>query len=224
MVAYAVARPPVQRYSSVPQGVIMDEEDLQELREWVNNPPLMTREAVLAELHERGYQISERQLRSWVTYGILPRPIRRVPKGATDGVARALYPVWMVDVIAYLVHEMARGVSREKLKFMAPTVIQALELTYKMEQIGSRTTPDTFDAVWDQVIDDDVVSALDYLPAPPPPRIPRALQRAVQDYAERVALASGTPITHITLDLMDADGKKTTIALPAPSDVVMTDT
>ncbi len=63
---------------------------------------LLTRAELLTELRRLGYGMTDRQLRDWVTDGILPRPERRLPPGATDGIARAVYPEWMIGVISDL--------------------------------------------------------------------------------------------------------------------------
>src|SRR4051812_9758448 len=38
--------------------------------------------------------LTPRRLRNWTELGLVPKPARRVPPAAADGVPRALYPWW----------------------------------------------------------------------------------------------------------------------------------
>ena len=51
----------------------------------------LTREQVHVELLRLGLNVSERTLRNWATRKRIPHPVRRLPPGATDGLARALF-------------------------------------------------------------------------------------------------------------------------------------
>ncbi len=189
----------------------------EELREDLQLPPMLTRDQILEELLGMGYQVTEWQLRSWAAYGLLPRPLRRVPEGATDGVARALYPAWMVDAIAFMIHELAQGVSRANLKAIMPDVISSEQTMYEMERIGSWAgNDDEFEAIQRKLLYEDIEASTKRLPAPPPPRIPRALMRAAHEYARRVAEGSGTPVASISLEIQLENGETQTIAIPSP--------
>lgn len=62
----------------------------------VGMPEVISRAELLLELAERGIEFSERTLRYWELQGVLPRAERR----AYEGLARAVYPAWMAEVIA----------------------------------------------------------------------------------------------------------------------------
>ncbi len=71
-------------------------------------PYLLTRDELLSELAAAGADVTPRQLRDWSSEaGVLPRPVRQKPPGATTGGARALYPL----VALYLALDVARGLS-----------------------------------------------------------------------------------------------------------------
>ena len=153
-----------------------------------HEPVLVPREQLLNDLHTRGFNVTEWQLRSWATYGVLPHPIRRAPSGAPDGKARAMYPPWMAGVIEGMLIEKAKGRSRDELR----DIVRSRMKTHQLLAQGVR--------------DDEAERQR----RPPHPRIPRALQRAVWDYVDRIAAQTGKPIhdvkLHVKLDFMDEEG------------------
>lgn len=78
----------------------------------VIEPPLVTREELLNTLDRLGLNdINERALRFWETKGVIPTPVRRRFNGAT----RALYPLWMVNLVFSLRHLQSRGFALDAL-------------------------------------------------------------------------------------------------------------
>lgn len=75
------------------------------------DPPLLTRTELLAAVERLGLEADERDLRYWESIGVLPGPVRRHHHGAT----RALYPVWMVDLIFAVRYMQQRGYSLKQL-------------------------------------------------------------------------------------------------------------
>ena len=96
----------------------MNEQDVTTEPRWktAGPPYLLTREELLDELHSRGTLITDRQLKSWVTYGLIPRPIRRVRPGTTDGRPHALFHLWTIGLIGEYWRRLHKGQTIEKLK------------------------------------------------------------------------------------------------------------
>jgi hypothetical protein len=78
-------------------------------------PYLLTRDELIAELDQRGVRVTDRQLKSWATHGLLPPPIRRLPARATDGKPRALHPFWVIGFIPDLLGRLRAGHGIKKL-------------------------------------------------------------------------------------------------------------
>jgi hypothetical protein len=85
-------------------------------------PYLMTRAELIEELATWQYRVTDRQLKSWATYGLLPPPIRQVPPGATDGKPRALYRPWVIGAVMDLLARLRKGETVEDLKPIAPSL------------------------------------------------------------------------------------------------------
>ncbi len=158
----------------------------------VGEPYLLTRDELLAELREWVPGVTERQLRSWATYGLLPPTTRKVPPGAMDGVARALHPVWVIGLIRDL-WKRIRWKQRtiEQLKSIAPIL-------------------------WKQWAKREHVFVSDRVTQEPNPilekRLNDAMQQAVADYTEYLAKTSGRLVTHAALDLHQEDATSLLIA------------
>lgn len=167
----------------------------------VGRPYLLTRDELLSELHDRGFKVSESQLRSWVTQGILPRPERRVPPYASERKARALYPLWIIGMIFGILEKMQFGYSLEDLKKNAPNLIAYWQ---KRE-----------DVLLSRSATQNIVSL------PVSPGIMRAVERAVWEYIDRLTASSGRRVRHVSLDLHFEDEATHTLALrpyPPPYD------
>ncbi len=93
---------------------------------WVTaGPPyLLTRDELVDELEKRRLNVTARQVRAWVSYGLIPKPIRRVPSGSSDSLARALYPISTIRLIQKILIGMSVGQSIEHLKQRAPVWIE----------------------------------------------------------------------------------------------------
>jgi hypothetical protein len=165
-------------------------------------PYLLTRNELLTELREWVPGLTERQLCSWTSYGLLPPTTRNVPSGATDGVARALYPVWVIGLVRDL-WKRTQGKQRtvEEIKSIAPIL-------------------------WKQWAKREHVFISDRVTREPDPileeRLSRAMQQAVADYTGYLAKTTGRLVTHATLDLYHEDATSRSIAFkpyaPDPDD------
>ena len=129
----------------------------------VGPPYQWTRDELVDELHHFKHDVTTRQIRAWQAYGILPKPIRAVPPGATDGKARALYPHYMFLAILHLLELYEAGATRDTLKWAAPDIIR------KCRQNTAVELPE------------------EGLKAGGWPRVSRALQRAVWEHVARIA-------------------------------------
>ncbi len=187
-------------------------------------PFLLTRDELLEELHRAGELVTEWQLKSWETYGILPQPERRTPPGAPTHTARVLYPVAMLPVIRTLVHRLRHGVSRKDLKRAMPALIdywQAQSDERILRSLGgphddvrvlggsAQAGPATGSSPSPAALTSRQAAALW-------PRISRALQRAAWTYAQRFARYQGTPVVRATLVLEMADGSKEHVPITPP--------
>jgi hypothetical protein len=155
-------------------------------------PYLLTRDELLAELREWAPGVTERQLRSWTSYGLLPPTTRNVPIGANDGVARALYPVWVIGLVRALWRTIRwKQQTIEEIKPIAPML-------------------------WKQWAKREHVFISDRVTQEPDPilekRLNDALQQAVADYTEYVSKTTGRLVTHATLDLHQEDATSQVIA------------
>ncbi len=93
----------------------------------VGEPYLLTRDELIEELANRQVRVTERQVRSWQSYGLIPKPIRRKPQGADDALPRALYPVWVVSLVADILGRIRNGATIDALKQLAPGLIHQWE-------------------------------------------------------------------------------------------------
>jgi len=155
-------------------------------------PYLLTRDELLAELREWVPGVTERQLRSWASYGLLPPTTRNVPVGANDGVARALYPVWIIGLVRDL-WKTIRWKQRtiEELKPIAP-ILWKQWATREHVFVSDRVTREP-----DPILEE---------------RLSSAIQQAVADYTEYLAKTTGHLVTHAQLELHQEDATSRTIA------------
>ncbi len=171
--------------------------------ETTNERPLVTREQLLTMLgHVYGHEMSERQLRSWAAYGILPPPIRQRPPGKAQGKARALYPLYMVRVLNDLLDEALDGATIAELKERAPAII-ARHAAPRPANNGSTLPPE------DQASTAEERRRL---------RVPLALRRAAWDYAERYRAQDGQPIAVADVEQRAENGAEWRVSLRPPSD------
>jgi len=185
-------------------------------------PYLLTRDELVEELARRGYATSERQIVSWVSYGILPKSERKVPKLSGDRLPRALYPAYLIPALQELLHQARQNTTLAQLREMAPGIVAtwrermggglpgaALSGTASGRAGGSATLT---------VTDPRVRPPTRLIDARPtvPPAVPRALQRALWAYAQQLAeLRQDTPVEARIVVRM-AEGNEVAIAVPAP--------
>ncbi len=113
------------------------EEQIPEPRWLAAGPPYeFTRGELLELLEAMGQPMTERQLRNWADRGLLPPPSRRtIPPGATDGVVRALYPLWVLALLSRLYSRSQRdNETIEEMKAALPELRQNLESWAELEQ------------------------------------------------------------------------------------------
>jgi hypothetical protein len=157
-----------------------------------------TNDELIAELNATLPQpvLTPRRLRNWTELGLLPKPTRRVPPQAADGVVRALYPWWTVHVLADLLAERARGTKLARLRATAAERLARWE--------------------HEPPVDADVARALS---RPVPPAVPVVLQRAIQTYVRHYGsyYRGGLPEgVRAELVLADGQGFREVIAIPRP--------
>ena len=172
----------------------------------VGPPYELTRDEVVAFLREQGYIVTERQLQQWATRGILPTPPRKLPRGATDGVSRAVYPGYMATAIRDLLDEARQGRQLAALKEAAPRYIAA-----RQSQAGPEASPlapvgAEYQSSWK-------VEATSAATGTVTPRISRALSREVLAYARRFAEKNGTRLKCATLVVEGEDGQRLSLTL-----------
>lgn len=213
----------------------MTEQDVTTEPRWkaAGPPYLLTRDELLQELHSSGYDLSERRLRDWATEQILPRPVHRLPAQATDGIARALYPAFMVAVIKDLLDAEAsrKTTSRASLRKLAPQRIQYWQARYgdapEVKDATTRVATQTVQITPLSVSDagaihaketsslratstgtSSVTATLTVSPAPA-----HRLRDAVWGYAARFAERNGSRVTEATLTLQTEEGISVTIPI-----------
>lgn len=187
-------------------------------------PYQFTREELQEELASFGFEITARQIRSWVSYGLIPRPIQQVPPLAPDGVARALYPAWVLFVLWRLLDKHRQGATIAQLKEIAPELIEhyqdnprynALEGWPPTTTIELPTAKATWEAIpptvsrtatdRGEVTEHAAVTASVSVTATGTvwPRIPRALRRAVWDYVQKVSERNqlDESVQHVTITI-----------------------
>jgi len=204
-------------------------------------PYLLTRDELLQEVRSFGYDLSDRRVRDWVTQNIIPRPMRRLPAQATDGIARSLYPAFMVAVIKDLLEAELRDqvTTREALRQMAPQRIQYWQARYGDNPEVKEIPPSTSTFSGGATIPIPI-SAGTLVSAPPgstlsgtvpvpkstgrlvasgtvSPGPARRLQHAVWGYASRFAERNSSRVIEATLTLQTEDGTVVCIPIhPAP--------
>ena len=206
-------------------------------------PYLLTRDELVEELARRGYATSERQIVSWVSYGILPKSERKVPKLAGDRLPRALYPAYLIPALQELLHHAGQNATIAQLREMAPAILAtwrerlgggppgvALSGTASGKASGSATlatsaalsgtaTGTAGDSATLTMTDPRVrppLTRLNGARATAPPAIPRALQRALWAYAQHLAELRQSAPVEARLVVQLAEGDEEAIAVPAP--------
>ncbi len=86
-----------------------------------NTSDLITRDELVHRLAAEGIEVAPNDFRYWQTEGALPRPVKRWHNGAT----RALYPVWMVDVVRHLRRLQAEGYT---LRYLGPRLLSYAQM------------------------------------------------------------------------------------------------
>jgi len=76
------------------------------------DPELLTRGELIETLQAAGIDASGRTLAYWEANQIIPRAVRRHYKGATQ----AVYPVWMIQVVAAVREMQTAGLSLEDIR------------------------------------------------------------------------------------------------------------
>jgi hypothetical protein len=187
------------------------------------SPYLLTRDELVEELARRGYVTSERQIVSWVSYGILPKPERKVPKLAGKHLPRALYPAYLIPALQDLLYHARQNTTIAQLRETAPTIVAAWH-----EQIGdglpgaqlAATGHGTSSGTATTLIVDPRVRPPTTRPTgdrpPSPPAVPRALQRALWAYAQQLAELRQTALVEARIVVCLAEGKEVAIPVPAP--------
>ncbi len=176
----------------------------------VSGPPYQfTREELIDVLKSVGYEMSERQLRSWATAGLIPHPERRLPPGATDGVARAIYPKEVFNRLLWLLPLAADGVKIAELK----------EIVSKDNYSLLRADDEN-----DQALSVVHVSGMPHLSSSGRRTVRpllwkrgmRALDRAINNYAEQYEKRRGVALTHATVIFRAANGEEVVIDFGPP--------
>ena len=85
-------------------------------------PYLLTRAELIDELAARGIQTTDRQLKSWATYGLLPSPIRGVPKNGSDRRYHSLYEPWIIGVVQEIYARLRSGRVIDDIQRHAPRI------------------------------------------------------------------------------------------------------
>jgi len=177
------------------------------------DPPYeFTRDELLAIVRSAGFDISEHQLRSWVSYGVLPRPDRRLPAGATDGVARALYPRHVSHLLLYLLQDAKDGAQLAELKIKAAEYREILK--GEDANPNPRSMPFANQPVTIRV--NQTTGGLKVTDTIRWARGMRGLQRAVWKYAERLMERKNTVVKRATLLLENEDGSEIRIPVDLP--------
>jgi len=184
----------------------------------VAGPPYeFTRGELLELLHIMGHPMTERRLRNWADADLLPPPTRRtVPPRATDGVARALYPVWTIALLAKLCQRSEGNETIGEMQAALPE-IHATVVPWGEHDFGL-----------DLLLKHRVISLRDGRPIArrlgegfstaklsiDEPQMTRALQRAAWDYA--ADYTSHAPAERLYLVVISENGERLTVAIPPP--------
>ncbi len=147
-------------------------------------PYLLTRQELVDELQKRQMPVTARRVQSWVTYGLLPKPIRRLPAGykAARGQVRALYPITTIGVIQDILTAMSVGWTIERLQ-------QGTD-----ERISR----------WDGR-EEEFIPAMSFDPAGSAELEQTAIQ-AIRAYADHIAHERGRSIMKATAEIILSDG------------------
>ncbi len=200
--------------------MVMNEQEVAAEPRWkTSGPPyLLTRDELLQELRSSGYVLSDRRVRDWVTQNIIPRPTRRLPAHATDGIARSMYPAFMVAVIKDLLGaELSnQATTREELRQIASRLIPYWQKRYgdapEVRDATAQTSTQTLQtralSASASVASTSSVTAK----ATVAPRPARRLRLAVWGYASRFAERNTSRVTEATLMLKTEDG--TVVSIP----------
>ncbi len=173
----------------------------------ISGPPYRyTREELLDILKTAGYELSDRQLRSWAAQGLIPRPERRLPPGATDGVARAIYPKYTLAVLLSLLQHARDGATIGELKALAPKY-EDLFRSQPEDEPSSISNPPI---VHISASRGRIAQPLTWK------RGNRALERAITSYAEQYEKRRGVALTEAVLTLRTADGEEVNITFRPP--------
>ncbi len=194
-------------------------------------PPYeFTRGELLELMQIVGHPMTERRLRNWADRDLLPLPSKRaVPPGATDRVARALYPVWTIALLDALYRRSERNETIEEMKAALPNIRADLERWAGLEQGVDLLMKHRLIALRDgrprarRVGEGWPTATITAVPGPTAtitavdPHITRALQRAAWACAEEfVERADFQPVQELLLVIFDAEGKRTTVPIPSP--------
>lgn len=90
---------------------------------------LVTRDELIDLLREFGDQMTTNELRYWEAKGALPRPVRR----SHTGTVRALYPMWVIDLVPRVRDLRAQGVP-------LPEIGEQLRRQFAQEKTARRAT------------------------------------------------------------------------------------
>lgn len=168
----------------------------------------LTRAELVGQMRAEGHGVTERQLRSWGVYGLLPKPQRVVPPGATDGVVRAVYPLWTIFYLDKLLRDVENGATIEELQVRAPE-----DMRYWAESGGAMAPP--LDAPNQSYVRLTKEGGSDQPPLRP--RLSRELRRAAWKHVEQIMTNTGRTPADIELTIRDPAGETiATVPIPPP--------
>jgi len=191
--------------SVAPPDVTMEDPSFDNGQVMVSHPPErwsrtgppyeFTQDELLEALRAEGSAISESTLRSWAQKGIIPKPIRRLPPGSTDGKSRALYPLASYHVIAWLIDASDHRLSVDELRALSARLFAKVGtprgyLAPPVREAGAQRPP-----------------------IPRFPRTSRVLRGAVWAYARRLAELNGGSVREVTLRIRDTSGQDTYVSI-----------
>jgi len=199
----------------------MNEREDEEPR-WLRagSPYEFTRGELLELMQIMGHPMTERRLRNWADRDLLPPPSKRaIPPGATDRVARALYPVWTIALLEELYRRSERNETIEEMKAALPKIRADLERWAGLKQGVDLLMKHRLIALRDG--QPEARRAGESWPTATltvvNPLVTRALQRAAWACAEEfVERADWQPVQELRLVIFDADGKRETVTIPSP--------
>lgn len=191
--------------SAAPADVAVDDPPFDDIQVMVSHlperwsrtgPPYeFTTDELLETLHADGSYMAKSTLRSWAQKGIIPKPIRRLPPGSTDGKSRAMYPLATYHVVAWLIDASDQRMSIDELRALSTRLFA--QIGTPREYIAPpRQGPGTQDR-----------------PTPRFPRTSRVLRGAAWDYARRLAELNGRSVREVTMRIRDANGQDTYVSI-----------